>query len=125
MDVLRRCWFSLAVAAFTVACATDGAVVDRLTVINGTDYDLEISLTGADRDGWTPLGRSRHGETTMHSHVDDVGDVWIFRFEYPGPVSAGELRVTREDLEEDRWRVDVPDDVERALRRRGIDPSRE
>jgi hypothetical protein len=125
MDVLKRCCVSILLAAVTVACATSGAVVDRLTVINATGYDLEISVTDADRDGWTPLGRVRGGETKEHSHVNDVGDVWIFRFEYPGPVDAGELRLTRDALEDDRWRVRVPDDVGRTLRRKGIEPSRE
>jgi hypothetical protein len=29
--------------------------VDRITIANPTDYDLDVEVTGRDRDGWLPV----------------------------------------------------------------------
>jgi hypothetical protein len=126
MHVLKR-WSALVVFVVVscVSCASDGGIVQGLKVVNETVYDLEVRVTDADRGGWVPLGRTRSGETTTHQQVDDVGDVWIFSFEYPGRMDGGELRVSRDVLEDDDWEVRVPDDVEDRLRSAGVEPSDE
>lgn len=112
----------LAVALIAVACTTK-STVDRLTIVNDTRYDLEITVTDGERSGWRLLGRTSRGQARTKEQIEDLGDVWIFRFEYPGPVLAGELRVRRETLERNGWRIEVPRIVEPQLRVKGIEPS--
>ncbi len=119
----RGCVFIATVCVMTTSCMAGGGTIKNLKVTNETVYDLEVFVTGAERDGWVPLGRTRRGETTTHPLVDDVGDVWIFRFDSPGRGTVGEARIARGDLEADEWRMRVPDSVEGSLRRRGVEPS--
>jgi hypothetical protein len=105
------------------ACLSNNATIERLTIVNRTRYDLEIRVTDAARDGWIVLGRTLRGARTDHELIADLGDVWIFRFEYAAKVLGGELRVDRTQLVQNRWTVEVPDDVDDALERAGIEPS--
>jgi hypothetical protein len=124
---MRSVVVRLAVASLLLvvspACASSNRTVERLTIVNKTRYDLEIRVTGADRDGWVVLGRTLRGQRTQHDLIEDLGDVWIFRFEYAAKVLGGELRLERTQLARNRWTVEVPDDVDDALRRAGVDPS--
>ena len=105
------------------ACASNSGTVERLTIVNRSKYDLEIQVTDGARDEWILLGRTLRGARTQHALIEDLGDVWIFRFEYAGKVLGGELRVDRTQLARNRWTVEVPDAVDDALRRAGIEPS--
>ena len=122
----RPGWRSfLATVLLITSCSTSGGAIERLVITNRTSYDLEIAVTDARREGWVPLGRTLRGETSTHEMVADLGDIWIFRFEYAARVLGGELRVGREQLEADDWEVVVPDRVEDRLRAEGIKPSPE
>jgi hypothetical protein len=100
----------------------DAATVDRVTVRNGTVYDLDVDATGAGRDGWTPVGIAIARSDTSMKDVIDSGDVWIFRFSGQGR-DGGELRVTRSQLEADDWEVSVPASVGDRIRASGAPPS--
>jgi hypothetical protein len=113
-------------AAFALAsCATGVPTVDRLVVSNPTSYDLEVRVTDGDRDGWVLLGRILRGDKHTIEQIEDLGPVWIFRFEYASDVLGGELRVRREELVGRDWTVEVPRSVEQRLRGEGIGPSPE
>ena len=107
----------------TAACGGEPATIDRLVVLNSTPYDLEVSVTDSERDGWVLLGRARAGERSVDQRIQDLGAVWIFRFEYGGDVVGDELRLSREALEEEEWTVTVPHEVEEFLRDRDVEPS--
>lgn len=96
--------------------------VARITFVNPTEYDLAINATDADRDGWTPVGTARRKSTTVHEEIIDKGEVWIFRFGGQGDV-AGELRVTRAELEGTNWMIRIPDRIADELRAKGAPPT--
>ncbi len=92
--------------------------VHRVTISNGTDYDLDVDATGASHDGWTPVGIAfAHGDTEMDDVIDH-GDVWYFRFQGQGR-DGGEIQVTRAQLEADDWKLTVPSSVGNRLRADG------
>jgi hypothetical protein len=95
--------------------------VDRVSVSNASGYDLNVDVTGAERDGWLPISVAIGGSTTTTNDVIDQRDTWIFRFAYAGH-AAGELSMSRADLAKRGWRIVVPADVAARLRAAGINP---
>jgi hypothetical protein len=95
--------------------------VDRITVTNPTVYDIGIEVTGNDDDGWTAVGTARRSTTSTFGEIVDQGEVWIFRFSAQGE-DGGSLRVSRQQFEGDGWRLAIPDEVRRALAKRGAPP---
>src|SRR5262245_37930853 len=86
---------SLGMIAIGLWLVRDPDFVDRVEVRNNSGYDLNIDVTGADRDGWLPISvATGGGNVTSTEQVVDQGDTWIFRFAYAG-YPAGELRVKR------------------------------
>jgi hypothetical protein len=122
----RRLLDAVAVAiALLVAgasCSTDDGVVDRLTVVNQTPFDVYVDVSDADKEGWQILGKATHGSSTVNELVRDVGATWVFRFHYGGQ-TVGELTVEREELRRARWRVEVPSAVADRMRALAFDPS--
>lgn len=114
---------AVALLVSVAACTSGGGTIESLTVVNRTAYDVEVSVTSADRDGWRLLGRVSAGERAVDEQVEDIGDVWIFRFEYGGEPVIDDLRVDRAELEGDEWTVEVPREVEERLQARDEDPS--
>ena len=91
----------------------DAAHVERVTVVNPTAYDIGVEVTDGDRKGWLALGDARDRTATSFQEVLDQGDVWVVRF---ADGEAGELRLTRDDLERSGWRVELPPGTEARLR---------
>jgi hypothetical protein len=98
--------------------------VDRITIANGTEYDLDVDVTDSDREGWLPVAIVEARSEDVVQDVIDQGEVWIFRFLHWGD-AVGELSLTRAELEGSGWRVEVPEDVEQRLRELGRPPSGE
>jgi hypothetical protein len=96
------------------ACSGPASSVDRITVANPTDYDLEVHVTGEDRGGWLPMIIVEARSEDVARGVIDQGDVWIFQFRHLGEV-IGESSVRREQLERSGWRLEVPVEVGERL----------
>ena len=63
--------------------------------------------------------RQRRGQSTTERHeVIDRGDLWIFRFSSQGR-QAGELRISRADLQAARWTIQIPDATVQELKDTG------
>jgi hypothetical protein len=94
------------------------AHVDQIMIDNPHDWPAHIQVTDKGRDGWVGVGTV--GRETKHGFLEivDQGEVWIFRFSYAG--EAVELRVSGAQLEDDDWRVTVPDEFAETLRARGV-----
>lgn len=124
---IRPLWIVLAIVAVIGFVAVSMLVpsphtVDRVTIKNGSEFDINVEATNASHDGWTPVGIAlAHADTEINDIVDE-GDVWIFRFTSQGR-DAGELRVARSDLEANDWALSVPASVVQRLRDAGAPPS--
>jgi hypothetical protein len=70
--------------------------VDRVTVVNGTAFSVDVDV--ADGDSTVSLGTAPAGETEAFHDVVDQGSTWVFRFRYAG-LAGGELHLTRAELE--------------------------
>jgi hypothetical protein len=109
----------LAAAAVPLMGLLEGpSFVDRLSVENPTRYDIGIDVTDADRDGWMAIGTARRATSSTFEEIIDQGDVWIFRFRAQGE-DGGELRVTRQELEGDGWKLTIPESVGDDLQAKG------
>ena len=95
--------------------------VDRITIVNETDYGVDVDLRSAPDDSRLLLGRALPGADAARNQVLDAGDVWIFSFLRAG-VDAGEVQLTRDQLEAADWRVSVPDEVVAAIEEAGQNP---
>lgn len=120
-----------AVAALVLLGATLGPLsvlvespsfIPRITFVNPSEYDLAIDATGAEREGWVSVGTARRESRTTHEDTIDHGDVWIFRFAGQGE-DAGEVRITRRDLESADWTVHIPERIAEELRAKGAPPT--
>jgi hypothetical protein len=109
-------------AAVTMEATRLPSFVPRLTMVNPTPYQVEVDVTGEDRDGWLSLGGLRRESTKSMYEVIDQGDSWIFRFGYGGQ-AGGETRLTGAQLRADRWHVRIPPEVGDRLRAAGMPPS--
>ena len=96
--------------------------VDRIAFVNQSEYDIAVEVTSETRDGWLSVGTAQRRATSVRREIIDQGDVWIFRFAAQGE-TAGELRMTRAELEAAGWTVRLPDSVRDELRRKGAPPS--
>ena len=124
---IRPLWIVLAVVAVLGFIAVSLLIpspdtVNRVTIKNRSEFDVNVDATNASHDGWTPVGIAlAHADTDMREIVDH-GDVWVFRFTGQGH-DAGELRVTRSDLAAAGWVLEVPDSVGQRLRDAGVTAS--
>jgi len=93
------------------------AHVDQVTIDNPHEWPAHVQVTD-DRDRWVGVGTV--GRESEHGFLEvlDQGEVWIFRFSYAGEVV--DLRVSGAQLEDDEWRVRVPDEFAETLRAGGI-----
>lgn len=100
------------------ACSGPAPTVDRITIANGTEYDLDVDVTDPGREGWLPVAIVEARSEQVAQGVIDQGEVWIFRFLHWGD-PLGELSLTRAELERSDWRVEVPEEVEQRLQELG------
>lgn len=96
--------------------------VDRLTVVNGTPYQLNVDLAASQRGPTFDLGAVAPERSTRIDEVADQGRLWVFRFSYGG-LGAGDVVLRRSELERSGWRVTVPAEVGRHVQAHGFTPS--
>jgi hypothetical protein len=93
-------------------------VVERVTFVNPTPYDLMIEVSDGHGDGWLPLGVAESENTTNVGAIYDQGRTWTFRFTAQLK-SGGRFTITRPELERINWRVEIPAAVGDRLREAG------
>ncbi len=98
------------------------AVVDRVTIVNPTPYQLNVELGAVGSRGSFDIGTVSRETELVVEQVFDPGSRWILRFSYAG-VSAGEVDVLRGDLADAGWRVEIPLVIGDRLRDEGFAPS--
>ncbi|CAN5237186.1 hypothetical protein BH18ACT4_BH18ACT4_16110 [soil metagenome] len=97
-------------------------LVGSVAVVNASEYDIQVQVSDDDRGGWMSLTTAESESTSVTSHVIDQGDAWVFRFSAQGR-DGGELRMTRADLDQADWSVEIPDAVVDHLRQQGAPPT--
>lgn len=118
---MRRGLFLLAVVA---ACSGPPPTVERITIANPTEYDIYVDVTDQNRQGWLPLAIVEARSEDVVEDVIDRGEVWIFRFEHSGdPID--EVRLTRQELGRNGWRMEIPPEVGERLQELGRPTSEE
>jgi hypothetical protein len=118
---LRRALIFLLMASPVAGC-TSARYVDRIEIVNPTEYDLLVDVRPDQNASRLGLGLAKHGSQAMHEQVIDLGEEWIFAFSYVGE-EVGSLTIKRSDLESAGWRVVIPDEIGAKLRERGVKAS--
>jgi len=103
------------------AACSDVSFVDDVTIVNDTEYSANVDVTGEDRDGWLKLTVVEPEATRGVGEVIDQGEVWIFRFDYLGEHQE-EVQVSRRELEQSDWTIEVPQSFEQRLRDLDVPP---
>lgn len=119
MAVLRRV---AAVTLLVAGCTGAPVTVDRITVVNHTDYDIQVHVTGRDPGIWLPIAIVEARSEDLARDVIDQGDRWTFRFLYQGE-PLEETSLTRGELEGGGWRVAIPEAIGERLSALGEPPS--
>ena len=120
MSRMRLLWLALLLASLP-SCAESVTHLDRVVVVNRTDYDFVVEVKGRDESAWLPLGIAHRRRAEAFGDVIDQGPAWVFRFSYLGK-SAGEVSIRRGELEQSNWRVEVPPEAAERLRAQGVQP---
>ena len=94
--------------------------VDRVVLVNDTSYHANVDVRGTG-GGWLGLTTVTSGSTTTVQQVVDQGNRWTFRFTY-GVHDPVEATLTKKELIEKSWRVEVPAEFEQQLRDEGVVP---
>ena len=127
----RRPWSLLALGVVPIVVVavvlislinTNPRVVSRVTIVNKSPYDVDVSITNGHHEGWMPLSTARARTSTDVNQVVDQGNTWTFHFDGQG-VDGGELTLNRAALAQSDWRITIPDAVSRRLADAGAPPS--
>jgi hypothetical protein len=108
--------------AFLLGGCDDVSHVERIVLVNPTDYDVLVDVKGADETAWLGLGVAKRDSETLVQQVIDQGETWVFRFSYVRE-ELGEDRVSRSDLVRNRWRYEIPERLGEILKQKGYAPS--
>ena len=111
-----------AVAALGPLLLRGPTFIAEMKIVNPSEYDIHVEVSGGKGDGWLPVTTADRGETTVVFDLVDQGAEWVFRFSAQGR-HGGELRTTRSDLKQAGWSIEIPDEVIGRLRREGAPPS--
>jgi hypothetical protein len=102
------------------ACSGAPETIERIEIINPTDYDLGVEVSG-DRHLWLPLALVDKRSSATVREVIDQGERWTFRFRYFGD-SLGEVSLSRTQLESAGWRLEIPSEVGERIAQVGSIP---
>ena len=98
------------------------AFVDEISIVNPSEYDVHVEVSGGGEEGWMSVTTATQRSTAAAQAVIDQGATWVFRFSTQGR-PGGEVRISRADLRREAWAVRVPDAVVDSFRSRGVPAS--
>src|SRR5579871_6608359 len=94
--------------------------VPRVTVVNPTAFDLDVTVNGPD-GSLTLLGVAGRHDNTVFTAVADQGAVWSFHFRAQGQ-DGGIETLQRHDLQAAAWQITVPSSLASRLSSLGVQP---
>ncbi len=103
------------------AACSGVSFVDEVAVVNDTEYSANIDVSGKAGDGWLLLTTVEPQSTTTVEEVIDQGEMWILRFDYVGKYDQ-EVEISRRQLEQNDWTIEVPQSFEQRLRDLNVSP---
>ncbi len=112
----------IAAVALASSSLSPSPFVERVTIVNPTPYQLNVALAAVGSSGSLDLGTAARDNAMEVERVFDPGSRWILRLSYAG-TPAGEVAVSRSDLADAGWLVEVPPAVGDRLRAEGFAPS--
>jgi hypothetical protein len=96
------------------ACS-DVSFIDEVTIVNDTEYPAHVDVADGTGNAWMGLTSVDPESTMTVEEVIDQGEMWVFRFDYVGKYQE-EVEVSRRELEQNDWTIDVPSSFEQRLR---------
>jgi len=102
-------------------CAS-ASYIPKIEIENPTEYDLLVDVRATEDASRLQLGIAKKGRALVTEQVVDLGENWIFTFEYLGE-EAGSASVKRSELESAQWKFVIPEEVGNRLRERGVPAS--
>ena len=118
-------WVPAAIGACILlvgSACSDVTFIDEVTIVNDTEYPAHVAVTDGTGDAWMGLTTVDPQSRMTVEEVLDQGDMWVFRFDYVGKHQE-EVEVSRRELEQNGWAIDVPSNFEQRLRDRdGLAP---
>ena len=60
------------------------AFVEEVSVVNRSEYDIGVQVSGGERDGWMSVTTAAKRSTNVTADVIDQGRIWVFRFAAQG-----------------------------------------
>jgi hypothetical protein len=111
----------VAVGFLLAACSGAPQTVERIEIVNPTDYDIAVDVSGPNGRGWLPISLAEHRSSVTVREVIDQGERWSFRFRHFGQ-TVGEISMRRDQLETTDWLVEIPAEVGERLRDLGREP---
>jgi hypothetical protein len=121
-------WLSVAVLASLILVAVlaprlqPGPFVQRVTVVNHSEYAFDVDVSSANAGNWMPIGTAADHASTAIGLVFDQGSTWTFRFAVQGR-NLGQIVESRAQLASAGWQVVVPDRFAAQLQSRGVPPT--
>jgi hypothetical protein len=114
-----------AIAAYAVmilAACSNVSFIERISIVNGTDYSADVDVSDGRGNGWLGLAVAEPHSTTRIGEVIDQGPIWVFRFDYVGKYHQ-ELKISRKQLRMQHWSVRIPITYGRHLNDLGFAPT--
>lgn len=109
----------LGMSLFIQSCENP-TFVERVEILNDTEYTANVDVRGQ-RGGWLQLTTVEAHDRSEVREVIDQGSSWIFSFKY-GPHDPVQTTLTKEELIDSDWQVQVPDEFQESLRAEGVPP---
>jgi hypothetical protein len=94
-----------------------GSFVHEVRIANPSEFDVKVDAASAPNDGWMAVGTARNHDTTAVQEVYDLGGDWYFRFSTP--YGTAETHVSRSQLDQAGWAIEVPPSFVEQLRHAG------
>jgi hypothetical protein len=120
----HRLWRTLPLGLLAVLLygCTSASYVPKIEIENPTDYDLMVDVRGGDDSSRLQLGIAKKGRGSVTEQVIDLGEDWVFTFEYLDE-EAGSVSLKRSELESARWKVVIPAEIGNRLKEKGVPAS--
>lgn len=96
--------------------------VERISFVNRGPYDIQVEVSDDDEGRWMSVTTADAASTSVGLDVIDQGAIWVLRFRAQSR-DAGQLRITRAELQQAGWTVEVPQAVTDSLREAGAPPT--